>query len=49
MSPEMQKVVDEQINEWLRDGIISRSDSPFASCLRQKNLVNIVFVLITDI
>ena len=33
MSPEMQKVVDEQINEWLRDGIISRSDSPFASCL----------------
>ena len=33
MSPEMQKIVDEQINEWLRDGIISRSDSPFASCL----------------
>ena len=33
MSPEMQKVVDEQINEWLRDGIISRSDFPFASCL----------------
>ena len=33
MSLEMQKVVDEQINEWLRDGIISRSDSPFASCL----------------
>ena len=29
MSPEIQKVVDEQINEWLRDGIISRSDSPF--------------------
>ena len=33
MSPEMQKVVDEQINEWLKDGIISRSNSPFASCL----------------
>ena len=51
MSPEMQKVVDEQINEWLRDGIISRSDSPFARCLHvvPKNLVNIVFVLITDV
>ena len=33
MSPEMQKVVDKQINEWLRDGIISGSGSPFASCL----------------
>ena len=33
MSPEMQKVVNEQINEWLKDGIISRNDSPFASCL----------------
>ena len=33
MSREMQKVVDEQIIEWLRDGIIGRSDSPFASCL----------------
>ena len=30
----MQKVFDEQINEWLRDGVISRSDSSFASCLR---------------
>ena len=29
----MQKVVDEQINEWLRGGIISQSDSRFASCL----------------
>ena len=28
----MQKLFDEQINEWLRDGIISRSDSFFASC-----------------
>ena len=34
MSPEMQKVVDEQINEWLRNGIIIRSDSLFASCLQ---------------
>ena len=33
MSPEMQKVVDEQINEWLRDGIINRRNSPFANCL----------------
>ena len=33
MSPEMQKMVNEQIDEWLRDGIISQSDSPFASCL----------------
>ena len=33
MSPETQEVVDEQINKWLRDGITSRSDSPFASCL----------------
>ena len=33
MSPEMQKVVDEQINEWLRDGVISRSDSPFANSI----------------
>ena len=33
MSPEMQKVVDEQINECLRDGIISGSASPFISCL----------------
>ena len=33
MSPEMQKGIDEQINEWLRDGIINPSDSPFASCL----------------
>ena len=33
MSPEMQKVVDEQMNEWLKNGIISRSDSPFARCL----------------
>ena len=29
----MQKVVAEQVNEWLKDSIISRSDSPFASCL----------------
>ena len=29
----MQKVVDEQINEWLKDGVISRSDFPFAICL----------------
>ena len=52
MLSEMQKVVDEQINEWLRDGIISRSDSPFASCLHvvpKKYLVNIVFVLIIDV
>ena len=33
MSPGTQEVVDEQFNEWLRDGITSRSDSPFASCL----------------
>ena len=33
MSPEMQKMVDEQINEWLRNVIINRSDSPVASCL----------------
>ena len=33
ISPEMQKAIDKQINEWLRDGIISQSDSPFASCL----------------
>ena len=26
------KVFDEQINEWLRDGVISQSDSPFTSC-----------------
>ena len=29
----MQKAANEQINEWLRDGIISRSNSLFASCL----------------
>ena len=33
-SPKTQKVIDEQINQWLREGIISRSDSPFASCPR---------------
>ena len=32
-SPEMQKVIDDQINEWLKDGVISRSSSSFASCL----------------
>ena len=32
MSPEMQKAIDEQLYEWLRDSLISRSDSPFASC-----------------
>ena len=33
MSPEMQKVVDEQINECLRDDVIKRSDSSFGSSL----------------
>ena len=32
-SPETQKVIDEQIDEWLREGIVFRSDSPYASCL----------------
>ena len=36
MLPEMQKVLDEQLNEYLRDGVISRSDSPFASCSAEK-------------
>ena len=31
--PEMQKVVNEQLNGWLKDGVISRSDSLFGSCL----------------
>ena len=33
VSPETQKIIDKQINEWLKDGIISRSDSPYSSCL----------------
>ena len=39
-SPEIQKIIDSQITEWLTDGIISRSDSPYSSCLHvvpQKN------------
>ena len=31
-SPETQKIIDEHINQWLREGIISQSDSPYASC-----------------
>ena len=31
-SPETQKIIDEQINQWLCEDIISRSDSPYASC-----------------
>ena len=30
---ETQKIIDDQLDEWLRDGIISRSDSPYASCV----------------
>ena len=30
--PETQKIIDEQMNQWLREGIISRSDSPYSSC-----------------
>ena len=33
VSPETQKSIDQQINEWLTDGTISRSDSPYSSCL----------------
>ena len=33
VSPETQKIIDLQINKWLTDGIISRSDSPYSSCL----------------
>ena len=32
-SPEIQKIIDSQITEWLTDGIISKSDSPYSSCL----------------
>ena len=32
-SPEIQKIIDSQKTEWLTDGIISRSDSPYSSCL----------------
>ena len=32
ISPETPKIIDEQINQWLREGIISRSDSRYASC-----------------
>ena len=32
-SPEIQKIIDSQITEWLTDGIISRSDSSYSSCL----------------
>jgi len=33
VSPETQKIIDQQINDWLKDGIISRSASPYSSCL----------------
>ena len=33
-SPEAQKIIDSQISEWLMDGIVSRSDSPYSSCLQ---------------
>ena len=32
-SPEVQKIIYSQISEWLMDGIVSRSDSPYSSCL----------------
>ena len=32
-SPEAQKIIDSQISEWLMEGIVSRSDSPYSSCL----------------
>ena len=31
-SPEIQKIIDSQITEWLTDGIISKSDSSYSSC-----------------
>ena len=30
---EVQKIINSQISEWLMDGIVSRNDSPYSSCL----------------